>query len=217
MIDAVVFDLDGVLVQSEALWDAARRSVADDAGVAWPHGATEAMMGMSSTEWSVYLHDAVGVPLPPDVINAAVVARVRGAYEEAVPWIPGAREAVGRVAARWPVAIATSANREIVDLVVEQGGWEDTIRVTVSSEEVAAGKPAPDVYLEAVGRLGVDPRRSAAVEDSTNGLLSASAAGLHVVAIPNDAHPPAQRALEAAALVLPSIDALTVEAIERLG
>lgn len=217
MIDAVVFDLDGVLVQSEEIWDAARRALAADAGVPWPSGATEAMMGMSSSEWSRYLRDEVGVPRKPEEINADVLARVRARYGRAVPWIPGAREAVARIGARWPLALATSSNREIVDLVVEHGDLAATIGVTVSSEEVAAGKPAPDVYLEATRRLGVDPSRAAAVEDSTNGLLSAAAAGLRVVAIPNDAHPPARRGLDVADVVLETIAQLTPATVERLG
>ena len=214
MIDAVVFDLDGVLVQSEEIWDGARRELAAEAGIEWPEGATDAMMGMSSTEWSAYVHTAVGVPAPPEEINADVLARVQARYRREVPWIPGAREAVGRIAERWPLGLATSSNREVVDLVLDAGEWRETIAVTVSSEEVRAGKPAPDVYLEATRRLGVDPRRAAAVEDSTNGLLAAAAAGMRVVAIPNDAHPPAQRGLDAADVVLGSIDELDAASID---
>src|SRR4051812_44217010 len=198
MIDAVVFDLDGVIVQSEEVWDGARRELAAEAGVPWPAGATDAMMGMSSPEWSRYVHEEVGVPAPPEEINADVLRRVQTAYRRGVPWIPGAREAVRRIGARWPLGLATSSNREIVDLVVEEGGFRDLLRVTVSSEEVGAGKPAPDVYLEAARRLGIDPARAAAVEDSTNGLLSAAAAGMRVIAVPNPAHPPEQRGLDAA-------------------
>lgn len=215
--EAVVFDVDGLLVQSEGLWDGARRELAAEAGVPWPAAATAAMMGMSSPEWSRYMHDEVGVPLAPREINAAVLARLLAHYREAVPWIDGAREAVARIAARWPIALATSSNRELVDAVVAAGGWSETIAVTVSSEEVGAGKPAPDVYLEATRRLGVDPRRAAAVEDSTNGLLSAAAAGLRVVAIPNPEHPPAPHGLAAADVVLRSIAELTPATIEGLG
>ena len=107
MIDAVVFDLDGVLLQSEELWDEARRQLAAEAGIDWPAGATEAMMGMSSTEWSRYMHDEVGVPDPPSAINAAVLARVEERYRRELPWIDGARDALIRIAQRWPVALAT--------------------------------------------------------------------------------------------------------------
>jgi HAD superfamily hydrolase (TIGR01509 family) len=208
-IEAVVFDLDGILVQSEELWDAARRELAAEHGIEWPEGATDAMMGMSSKEWSVYVHDEVGVPEPAEEINRKVLAWVEKRYREDLPWIPGAREAVRRMAAHFPLGLATSSNREIIDIVVEVGGFEDLLDVTVSSEEVDAGKPAPDVYLEATRRMGVDPRRTAAIEDSTNGLLAAKAAGMRVIAIPNDAHPPAEKGLAAADVVLDSIEDLS--------
>jgi HAD superfamily hydrolase (TIGR01509 family) len=208
-IEAVVFDLDGVIVQSEELWDAARRELAEEHDIEWPDDATDAMMGMSSKEWSSYMHDEVGVPDPPDEINRKVLAWVEKRYREDLPWIDGAREAVQRIGAEFPLGLATSSNREIIDIVVEVGGFEDLLKVTVSSEEVDRGKPAPDVYLEATRRMGVDPRRTAAVEDSTNGLLAADAAGMRVIAIPNDAHPPAEKGLAAADVVLDSIEDLT--------
>ena len=217
MIDAVVFDLDGVLLQSEEVWDEARRDVAAKAGVPWPPDATDAMMGMSAPEWSSHMHDEIGVPLEPSEINAGVLARVEQRYRRGLPWISGAREALIRTASRWPLGLATSSNREIIELVIEQGGLEEVIAVAVSSEEVGAGKPAPDVYLEATRRLGVDPRRAAAVEDSTNGLLSAAAAGVRVIAVPNPAHPPNPEGLRVAAVVLESIRELIPEVVEGRG
>jgi HAD superfamily hydrolase (TIGR01509 family) len=209
MIEAVVFDLDGVLVQSEELWDGARRELAEDHGIEWPEGATDAMMGMSSKEWSRYMHDEVGVPDEPEEINRKVLAWVERRYRDELPWIPGAQEAVRRIGRHFPLGLATSSNREIIDIVVEVGGLGDLLQVTVSSEEVERGKPAPDVYLEATKRMRVDPRRTAAVEDSTNGLLAAQAAGMRVIAIPNDAHPPAEKGLAAADVVLDSIEDLS--------
>jgi HAD superfamily hydrolase (TIGR01509 family) len=207
-IEAVVFDLDGILVQSEELWDRARRELVEEAGIEWPDGATDAMMGMSSPEWSRYVHEEIGLDMEPEEINRAVLAKLEERYRSDLPWIPGAREAVRRMAERFPLGLATSSNREIVDIVVEVGGFGELFQVTVSSEEVARGKPAPDVYLEATRRMGVDPRRAAAVEDSTNGLLSAHAAGMRVIAIPNDAHPPADKGLAVANVVLDSIEDL---------
>ena len=209
-IEAVVFDLDGVLVQSEELWDEARRKLADEHGIEWPDDATDAMMGMSSKEWSQYVHDEVGVPLEPEEINRKVLERLQERYRTDLPWIDGAQEAVTRIGAEFPLGLATSSNREIVDIVVEMGGFGELLEVTVSSEEVESGKPAPDVYLEATNRMGVDPAKTAAVEDSTNGLLAAHAAGMRVIAIPNDAHPPAQEGLDVADVVLKSIEELTL-------
>jgi HAD superfamily hydrolase (TIGR01509 family) len=205
VIEAVVFDVDGILVQSEELWDEARRDLASDAGIDWPDEATDAMMGMSSNEWSAYMHESVGVPSSPEEINAAVVERLVERYRKDLPWIAGAREAVGRMGAAYPLGLATSSNREIIDILVEVGGLAGLLRATVSSEEVGRGKPAPDVYLECASRMGFAPSGCAAVEDSTNGLLSAAAAGMRVIAIPNDAHPPAERGLAKAHVVLDSI------------
>jgi len=212
-VEAVVFDLDGVLVQSEEVWDEERRDLVREAGGRWHEGATREMMGMSSVEWSRYLHDRLDVPLAPGEINARVLERVERRYREALPWIPGAREAVLRLADRWPLGLATSSNREIIDLVVEVGELGDAFRATVSSEEVGAGKPAPDVYLEAARRLDVTPDRCAAIEDSTNGLRSAHAAGMLVVAVPNPAFTPERTGLELADVVLDSIDELTPEVV----
>jgi HAD superfamily hydrolase (TIGR01509 family) len=212
-LEAVVFDLDGVLVQSEEIWDAARRALVAESGLVWPPDATAAMMGMSSREWSRYVHGEIGVPMEPEEINAGVLRRVQERYRRQVPWIDGARDAVTRIGAAWPLGLATSSNREIIDLVVEAGGFEELFAVTVSSEEVERGKPAPDVYLEATRRMGVDPAACAAIEDSTNGLLAAAAAGMTVVAIPNPAHPPDEKALAEAAVVLDSIDRLEPEVL----
>ena len=213
-IEAVIFDLDGVLVQSEEIWDAERRALAAEHGKPWPEGATQEMMGMSSIEWSRYVHDRIGVPLAPEAISAEVVRRVEARYRVSPPWIDGALDAVRRIGARWPLGLATSSNREIIDLVLQQGGLKDLFPITVSTEEVGAGKPSPDVYLTAAARLGHSPERCAAVEDSTNGLLSAGAAGMRVIAIPNAAHPPEERGLRVAAVVLDSITELTPEIIE---
>jgi HAD superfamily hydrolase (TIGR01509 family) len=130
--------------------------------------------------------------------------------------ISGAREAVQRLAARWPLGLASSSNLEVIEVVMESGGFAPSFKTWVSSEEVARGKPAPDVFLEAARRMGADPARTAAIEDSHNGILSADAAGMAVVAIPNHEFPPGDDALEHADLVLDGLDQLTAEALERI-
>jgi HAD superfamily hydrolase (TIGR01509 family) len=215
-LEAVFFDQDGVLVDSEGAWDAARRAIVAENGGRWKPEATRAMMGMSAPEWSRYLHDELGVALEPQEISDRVVERLLAGYERELPLIPGAVEAVKRVAARWPVGLASSANREVIDAVLRASGLEQVFGATVSGEEVAHGKPAPDIYLEAARRLGVDPGRSAAVEDSTNGLRAAAAADMAVVAFPNQEFPPDPQALSLAAVVLSSLDELSPERLERL-
>ncbi len=215
-IDAVFFDQDGVLIDSEAAWDAARRAIVAENGGRWKPEATRAMMGMSAPEWSRYVRDELGVALEPDEISARVVERLLTGYERELPLLPGAVEAVKRIAARWPVALASSANREVIDAVLAGSGLAGTFGATVAGEEVPNGKPAPDIYLEAARRLGVDPQRGAAVEDSTNGLRAAAAAGMLVVAFPNREFPPQDDALALAAVALDSLGELTPEMLERL-
>jgi HAD superfamily hydrolase (TIGR01509 family) len=214
MIEAVVFDLDGVLIQTEELWDEVREGLARAGDGRYGEEEQRAMMGMSSPEWSRYMHDHVGLPASPDEIAAEVVRQMAGRYREQLPLIDGAVEAVERLAARWPLGVASSSNRELIDLVLELSGLDRYFQATVSSEEVARGKPAPDVYLEACRRLGVEPTRAAAVEDSHAGIASAKAAGMRVVAIPNPSFPPGDDALAEADVVLGSLSELTPEAVE---
>ena len=214
MIEAVVFDLDGVIVDSEHVWDAAREVLARERGGHWHENAQTDMMGMSSTEWSCYMHNVIGLKDTPEEISAAVVSRLEATYREELPLIDGAPEAIARLAERWPLAVASSSNRPIINLVLELSGLDRFFRVTVSSEEVQHGKPSPDVYLEAALRLGVDPEHAVAVEDSHNGILAAKAGGMRVVAIPNRRYQPGEGALAEADVVLEDISELTPEAVE---
>jgi HAD superfamily hydrolase (TIGR01509 family) len=209
LIRAVIFDLDGLLLDSESAWDGGRRALVAEHGLEWQDGATEAMLGMSAPEWSRYVRDELRVPLEPEEISDRVVTRVLQGYEQRLPLLPGAEAAVARIAERWPLALASSSNKPVIDRVMETSGWGEVFRVWVSSEEVARGKPAPDVFLEAARRLGVDPAAAAGIEDSHNGILAARAAGLRVIAIPNHEFPPGDEALRAADAVLGSLDQLT--------
>jgi HAD superfamily hydrolase (TIGR01509 family) len=217
VIIAVVFDLDGVIVDSEHLWDEARRELVRERGGVWVDEATRAMMGMSSVEWSRYMHEELGVvDLPPEAISSAVVERLERMYREELPLIPGAVEAVRSLAERWRLGLASSANRQIIDLALELADLDGYFEATVSSEEVPRGKPAPDVYFEAAARLGVPPDRCAAVEDSTNGIRSAASAGMKVLAIPNRQFPPAADALQLATVVLSSLEELRPASLQLL-
>jgi HAD superfamily hydrolase (TIGR01509 family) len=213
VIEAVVFDLDGVLLQSEEVWDAVRERYVRERGGRYDDEVQRAMMGMSAPEWSRFLHEEAGVPDDMDEINSEVVRRMLEAYRRELPLLPGAVETVRRIADAFPLALASSSNREVFEEVLELAGLAACFRATVSSEEVERGKPAPDVYLEAARRLGVEPTRCAAVEDSHAGIRSAKSAGMRVVAIPNAAYPPDEEALELADEVVRSLDDLTVEVL----
>ena len=217
MIHAVIFDLDGLLIDSEQVWDDIRREFVAEQGGHWRDSAQRDMMGMSSNEWSRYVREQLAVDMPDEEISREVAGRVDARYREQVPLLPGAREAVERMAQEWPLGLASSSNRELIDLVLEEAGLATFFRATVSSEEVGRGKPAPDVYLEAARRLGVAPDRCAAIEDSHNGIRSAVAAGMRVIAIPNRLFPPDGESLALAAVTLPSLDVLTVKAVGSRG
>jgi len=208
VIEAVVFDLDGVLLASEEVWDEVREEYVRERGGRYDEEIQRAMMGMSSTEWSRYLHETAGVPDEPETINEDVVRRMLDAYLTHLPLIDGAVDAVKRLATNYPLGLASSSNREIIDTVLDVAGIADCFKATVSSEEVAQGKPAPDVYLEAARRLGVDPTRCAAIEDSHGGIRSAKAAGMRVIAIPNPSYPPDEESLAQADEVIRSLDEL---------
>jgi HAD superfamily hydrolase (TIGR01509 family) len=214
---AVIFDLDGVIVDSESVWDEVRRSFAEETGGRWHENAQRDMMGMSSVEWSRYMHDELGVPLPSEEINRRVAQQVAELYRDRLPLLPGATEAVVALAEEWPLGLASSSNRHIIDLVLELAGIAACFRATVSSEEVERGKPAPDVYLEAASRLGAEPESCAAVEDSTNGIRSADAAGMEVIAVPNRDFAPDPDALALAAVTLNSLTDLTPDLVRDVA
>jgi HAD superfamily hydrolase (TIGR01509 family) len=174
------------------------------------------MQGMSSPEWSNYMRDSLGVDLSQEQIVDLVVQNLLEHYGQHLPLLPGAAEVVQRIGGRWPLALASSANRQVIDRVLAISGLKDLFQVTVSSEEVPRGKPQPDVYLEAARRLGRQPRACVAVEDSTNGIRAAIRAGLRTVAIPNRQYPPPVDVLRQADVTVSRLTDLTVELIDRL-
>jgi HAD superfamily hydrolase (TIGR01509 family) len=212
-IQAVVFDLDGVLVDSDHIWHEVREGFARERGGRWTDHSEADMSGMSSTEWSRYLHDVVGLAGTPQELNDEVVRRMLARYEEELPLIDGAADAVRRVAAKFRLAVASSSNRELIDGVLASAGLDELFDVTVSSEEAARGKPSPDVYLEAARRLALEAAECAAIEDSTNGIRAAHAAGMRVVAVPNRRYPPATDALDLADEVVGSVAELSPQLI----
>jgi HAD superfamily hydrolase (TIGR01509 family) len=216
VIEAVVFDLDGVLVDSEPVWEQVRRQVVAEHGGHWAPDAQRRLMGMSTGEWARYLGDDLGVGLPPEQVAALVIERMAARYTEHLPLMPGAVEAVRRLAARWPLGLASSSPPSLIETVLDAASLRSSFRTTMSTEQVSRGKPAPDIYLAVAGQLGRQPRRCAAVEDSTNGLRSAAAAGLHVIAIPHPRYPPDPAALEDAGVVLSTLAELTPDTVVAL-
>jgi HAD superfamily hydrolase (TIGR01509 family) len=208
--------MDGVLVDSESVWDDVRKRFVEEKGGHWHDGAQRDMMGMSSVEWSNYVRDRLGVDMEPEEISRAIADRVADVYREKLPLLPGAVEAVNSLAGEWPLGLASSSNRHVIDLVLDLAGIADAFQVTVSSEEVGAGKPAPDVYLETARRLGKEAPACVAIEDSTNGIRSAHAAGLALIAVPNQDFPPEPDALVLADVTVRSLTEVTPETVRQL-
>lgn len=215
-VEAIAFDLDGVLVDSEGTWDEIRRGLAAEHQRPWPDDATHRMLGMSTKEWSAYLVDTVGIPGPAPVVAETVITRMADRYREHLPLLPGAVEAVRRLAQRWPLGLASSSPRRLIDSVLAAADLTASFRVTMSTEQVAQGKPSPLVYRAVADLLGVRPQAVVAIEDSSNGLRSASGAGMHVVAVPRPEFPPAPDALSRVDAVLEHLDDLTIDLVESL-
>ena len=217
MIEAVVFDMDGVLIDSEPVWERVRRGFVADRGGHWPADAQDRMMGMSTAEWSAYIAADFGIGLTPRQVAQQVITAMAAEYEKHLPLLPGAIDAVRSVSGRWPLAVASSSPRSLIETVLSAADLASAFAAVVSSEEVPRGKPAPDVYLAAAGRLSVPPTSCAAIEDSSNGLRSAATAGFTVVAIPRPEYPPAPDALAQARLVLSSLTDLTADTLASLS
>ncbi len=216
-IGAVIFDLDGVLVDSEPLWDAARQEVVARHGGSWRPEATRDVMGMSSPEWGAYLHDRLGVQLPPPAVVDEVTTLLEREYRRRLPVLPGAPETVRTLASRWPLGMASSSGRSVIDLFLDASGLRSSFAASVSSDEVTHGKPAPDVYLEAARRLDTVADRCVAIEDSTNGILAAVAAGMAVIAVPNTHFPPDDDALGRADAVVGGLHEVSKALVSRVG
>ncbi|WP_395105210.1 HAD family hydrolase [Actinomadura sp. SCN-SB] len=216
-VRAVVFDLDGVLIDSEPVWEEVRRSYVADRGGRWLPDSQDRLMGMSTEEWASYLaEDLLGGRLSPEDVAYEVIDRMRLRYAEEVPLLPGAVETVRRLADAYPLGLNSSSPRALIDLLLAEVGLDSLFRVTVSTEEVDQGKPAPDGYLMVAARLDVPPENCVAIEDSGNGLRSAHAAGMRVIAVPRPRHPPAPDALALAAYETDDLRAIDRDLIESL-
>lgn len=215
MIQAVVFDLDGILVETEEYWDRSRREFVASNGGTWTDEDQHAVMGHNSRQWAHYIKERFPVPLSTEEIESAVIDRMLALYRERMPVLPGATSTVRDLAPLAILGVASSSPLRLIHFVLEKLGIRDCFRATVSSDEVEAGKPEPDVYLLACTRLDVSPGLALAFEDSTNGILSAHAAGLRVIAIPNRRFPPSQESLKVADLVLPSLEGFRPDMLRR--
>jgi HAD superfamily hydrolase (TIGR01509 family) len=215
---AVVFDMDGVLVESEHLWERMWTRFAAERGVTWTNTETREVQGMSAPEWAAFLAEFSRADEDVEATERLVVDDMIAALDGGeIELLPGAEKMVTEVAARAPIALASSAPRRLIDAVLDRHGLSEHFSATVSSAEVPRGKPSPDVYLAAAGKLAAEAPTCLAVEDSSNGLRAAAAAGMSVVAIPNGDYPPAADALAGAEHVATDLDDVRAYLISCLG
>jgi HAD superfamily hydrolase (TIGR01509 family) len=217
VIEAVIFDMDGLLVDSEPVWDRARRSMADEAGRPWTADDHKAVMGVSTQEWAEYMIAHLTLTLTPQEVIDRIIERMVEMYRAGIPWLPGALDAIDLAARHFRTALASGSHPTLVEAVTADAAIQGKFQVIVSADEVGAGKPAPDVYLVAAERLGVEPSSCVCLEDSGNGILAGVRAGMQVIAVPDPRFPPAEAVLDQAHLVLPTLAELSVEQLTRLG
>lgn len=216
-VAAVIFDLDGVLIDSEPVWEAVRREFVAAHGGRWRSDTQQRLMGMSTREWASHLRDELGVRWPVEEVAARVIRAVGQRYEDRLPLMDGAVDGVRRMAAVWPLGLASSSPGPLIKVALDRSGLASQFAVVLSTEEVPRGKPAPDVYLEAARRLGSKPARCVGVEDSTNGMRAVLAAGMLLIAIPHRRYPPDPAVLTAAHAVLTDLHALTPQTVHQLA
>jgi len=212
-VRAVIFDLDGVLVDSEPVWEEVRRRYVADNGGRWRSDTQRRLMGMSTQEWARYLSEELGVRRSPEQVAAEVVEQMVARYQQRVPLVSGAEAVVRDLARHWPLGLASSSPPRLIQAALDAAGLADALGVTLSTEQVPHGKPAPDVYLAVAERLGVDPAGCVAIEDSSNGVRSAAAAGMRVLAVPHPRYPLDDDAKARAALIVSGLREVTPEAV----
>ncbi|MEM7531312.1 MAG: HAD family phosphatase [Chloroflexota bacterium] len=214
-IEGVIFDMDGLLVDSEPVWDRARAALAAQYGKSWTTADHHNVMGVSTAEWTEYMINHFGATMPPEEMQKLVIDQMVAMYNERIPFFPGAVELVQTVAANYPTGLASGSPRQLIDIVTGYEAFEGCFQVILSADEIGKGKPAPDVYLATAERMGIDPIKCACLEDSGFGILSGKAAGMMVIAVPDERFPPVDEYLAKADIVLGSLADFSLELLEN--
>jgi HAD superfamily hydrolase (TIGR01509 family) len=215
-VEAVIFDMDGVLVDSEVYWQESREDFARAVGKIWKPEDQRQAMGRSTVGWAQLMQERLAVDMPIDNIIADIKARVIARYEQRLPVLPGALEAVKKAASAYEVALASGSETSIIQLVMERTGLGEIFDVVVYGDTIPRGKPAPDIYLETARRLGVPPEQAVGIEDSANGIRALKAAGMYAIAVPSPAFLLPDEILALANATLPSLEAFTVDLVRAL-
>lgn len=217
MLQAIIFDMDGLLIDSESVWNSVREAMAAEAGQDWTTDDHRAVMGVSTQEWVDYMINRLELTLSPQQVEDQVVTRMMASYQNGIPYFPGAVEAVHLAAQHFPTALASGSHRTLIDTVTADAPLQGRFQVILSADEVGAGKPSPDVYLETAKRLGVKPEHCVCLEDSGNGILAGKRAGMKVIAVPDARFPPSAEKLNEADLILESLSDFSLALLDRLA
>jgi len=212
MIEAIIFDMDGLLVDSEPYWDEARRIMAAEAGVKWNEDDHKAVMGVSTPEWVNYMIERLGLKLPPNFVEERIIGTMAGLYNQRIPFLPGAVEAVSMAAKHFTTALASGSPRSLIDTVTNSPALMGKFDLILSGDQFSRGKPAPDIYLGAAEQLNLKPSQCACIEDSGSGILAGHSAGMKVIAVPDTRFPPAAEHLARASIVLNSLRQFSIHA-----
>lgn len=215
-LKAVIFDLDGLLVDSEPVWFKVRTEMFGRYGMTWTHDDQKALMGRNTQSWIDYVHDKLGGKLSKREVETQTVEAMAGSYRKhEVRIMPGAEIALEQSSKQFIVGLASGSPYVLIEAALKANGWAKYFSRILSSDDVPQGKPSPDVYVEIMKRMGVQPYESVVVEDSGSGILAGKAAGALVIAIPNERLMPAKEALDSANIVIRSLEAFS-EAIGKL-
>jgi HAD superfamily hydrolase (TIGR01509 family) len=215
-IDAVVFDMDGILVDSEVYWRECREAFARDRGLIWTAEDQHHAMGRNTLEWAQVMRERLKLDLSPEAIAEEMIQRVQARYEARLPLLPGALEAVHAVAGRYRMALASGSPPPIIRFVIDRAELQDVFEAVIYGEEMSHGKPAPDIYLETLRQLDLPPSQAVGIEDSANGVRALKAAGMIAVAVPSPGFSLPDDVLALADRVLDSMVQLSVAVIDGL-
>ena len=215
-VKALIFDMDGVIVDSEPVWNQSRVEMAAAHGKQWNEADQRAVMGSSTLAWAKVMRERLDLPMSDEAVIDEVRRRMIAHYDQRLPVLPGAVEAVRLAASAYPVALGSGSMSALITYVMHATGLDQILKVVVRGDDIPRGKPEPDIYLEAARQLGVAPADCAGVEDSGHGVMALRAAGMKVIVV-SSPWPLPESVLALTDLRLQSLADFSLELVKTLG